>query len=378
MFGDRILETTQTVGTGPISLGGAQDGYRAYSDRFADGDWVSYTITDNPQNPEVWEYGISRFVAGSPQQLSRDVVLDSSQGGARISLQAGNTYTVTCAPLAAPIVGKASSKTANHTVQITDWGATVLMDAGSGERTVSVPSASGRNGFRLGVVKTDATAGTVTISPPGGETIGGFPAIVLRHQHAAVTILSDGGDWQLVARGDALAMGVRHLPIPAAAFVARETDGAGSTTLELSTNDVMVAGFDFDPATEQAVQVMVPMPGSWDGGPFTAKIHWTSEAAPDGSDDVVWGVRALALADDAPIDQAFGAEVTVTDTHQGVTALDVSADTAAITAAGSPAGGRLLALQVARKAADADDTLGADAKLIAVVLTLTLAAANDA
>ena len=93
-YANRVAETTQTTGTGTMDLDGAQTGFRAFSDELTTGDEVYYGIEDDPANPTEYEFGIGTWTNASPDTLSRDTIHGSSNGGAKISLQAGTTYTV--------------------------------------------------------------------------------------------------------------------------------------------------------------------------------------------------------------------------------------------------------------------------------------------
>jgi hypothetical protein len=95
---DRVVETTNTTGTGTIDLNGAQTGYRAFldTDEISSGTEAFYVIADSATAPTEYEVGIGTVTAANPNTLSRDTVLESSNGGSKISLQGGTTYIVTC------------------------------------------------------------------------------------------------------------------------------------------------------------------------------------------------------------------------------------------------------------------------------------------
>lgn len=82
---DRVKTTTTTTGTGTITLGAAALGFQAFS-VIGDGNTTYYTITDTVTGD--WEVGIGTYTA-SGTTLSRTTVLDSSNGGALVSLTAG-------------------------------------------------------------------------------------------------------------------------------------------------------------------------------------------------------------------------------------------------------------------------------------------------
>lgn len=83
VLADRVLETTTTVGSGTITLAGAEPGYQSFS-AVGDGNQTYYTITGDAQ----WEVGIGTYTA-SGTTLSRDTVLSSSASGAKITFSAG-------------------------------------------------------------------------------------------------------------------------------------------------------------------------------------------------------------------------------------------------------------------------------------------------
>lgn len=157
------------------------------------------------------------------------------------------------------------------------------------------------------------------------------------------------------------------IPIMASGMQGRTTSGAASGTTETTSNKVMLATLDFDPDADEFAQFMVPMPESWDEGTVTAKFLWTAGA----TGDVIWSMQAVAISNDDPLDAAFGAAQSVTDSVTAADDLMISDETAAITIGGSPAAGDLVVFQVYRDADNVSDTLAADAKLIAVRLYIT-------
>jgi hypothetical protein len=82
---DRVRETSTTAGTGTFTLAGAVTGYQAFS-AVGNGNTTYYTIY--LQGGNEWEVGIGTYTA-SGTTLSRDTVLASSAGGAKVSFSAG-------------------------------------------------------------------------------------------------------------------------------------------------------------------------------------------------------------------------------------------------------------------------------------------------
>lgn len=163
--------------------------------------------------------------------------------------------------------------------------------------------------------------------------------------------------------------------IGAASLIPRVTNGPGRGFTELTTNKNNLETLDFDPTTQEFAQIKKRMPKSWNEGTFTFIPIWT---AASGSGGVVFALQIVAVSNDDAMDVAFGTEQTSTDTL--ITANDEheGPESAAITAAGTPATGDLVMFQIKRNPADGSDTLAVDAKLLGFVLVLTFDRGNDA
>ena len=175
----------------------------------------------------------------------------------------------------------------------------------------------------------------------------------------------------------ALSSTTETLVVPATGAIARVTNGADPFVAEKATNDVMVAGYAFDAATTQYVDLAVPMPKRYNGGTITATFYWTT-AATAGTGDVVWECAAKFERNDDAIDAAFGTGVSVTDSFLADGDLHITSATAAITPGGTAADGAILRLLVYRDIGDAADTYTQDAVLTHVAITYTAAASTDA
>jgi hypothetical protein len=80
-YADRVLETSTTQGTGTLNLIGATSGFQSFVDGVGDDANVSYFISDG----QSWESGIGHVTSGTPDTLSRDRIIDSSEGGSPIN-----------------------------------------------------------------------------------------------------------------------------------------------------------------------------------------------------------------------------------------------------------------------------------------------------
>jgi hypothetical protein len=112
------------------------------------------------------------------------------------------------------------------------------------------------------------------------------------------------------------------------------------------------------------------MPSDYNGGTVTAVFYWTTDIA---SGDVVWGMSGRAFNDGDVFDQAFGAVQTVTDSSNGAGDVNISAATAAITLAGTPAAGSYVQFKAERQGGAGGDTLAGEADLLQVRITYTRA-----
>lgn len=81
---DRVKETTTTTSTGTYTLGGAQVGYQSFS-VVGNGNSTYYTVTDGTN----WEVGVGTYTS-SGTLLSRDTILESSNGGSAVNWGAGS------------------------------------------------------------------------------------------------------------------------------------------------------------------------------------------------------------------------------------------------------------------------------------------------
>jgi hypothetical protein len=91
VIADRVRETTSTTGTGALSLLGAWPQFQAFVTGVGSGNNCEYTLLDG--NGTDWEVGLGTSTSGTPNTLSRDKVLASSNGNALLNLSS-NVHTV--------------------------------------------------------------------------------------------------------------------------------------------------------------------------------------------------------------------------------------------------------------------------------------------
>jgi hypothetical protein len=167
--------------------------------------------------------------------------------------------------------------------------------------------------------------------------------------------------------GAVTGLNYRTMWVGAGAMIPTVTAGAVAGTEELATNDVMVDYFAFPTGSDAFVNFSVVMPEQWDGGTLKAKFYWKSSNTDTG--DVQWKIASVAHADSGALDTAFGTAVAVGTDDVGLGTdndLHITAATAAMTVAGTPAEGELVIFQIMRDVSG--DNYNADAHLMGVLI----------
>lgn len=160
---DRVNETTTTAGTGTVTLAGAVSGYQTFA-AIGNGNTTYYTIAH--QTAAEWEVGIGTYTS-SGTTLSRDTVLASSSGGAKVSFSAG-TKNVFCDYPA----GKAIYSDANGVLTVSSGGVTPSV-AVTFSATAMTVNCVLSNVFTTTFTANVTTAPTIS-NPQDGQTINWF------------------------------------------------------------------------------------------------------------------------------------------------------------------------------------------------------------
>jgi hypothetical protein len=162
--------------------------------------------------------------------------------------------------------------------------------------------------------------------------------------------------------------------IPASAMQPTTSNPCGDlTTVETTSGRPDMVVLDFDKDADEFAQFSVAFPKSWNLGTVTFQVFWAGIAA---TTDCDWSVDAVAMNDNETIDVAFGTAVVVTDNAQGaVEELLVSAESGALTIAGTPADNDLCFFRIGRDVSG--DAMDGDARLLGIKLFFTTDLAND-
>jgi hypothetical protein len=250
------------------------------------------------------------------------------------------------------------------TTKVGDAGAAaVLTSNGAGTLTVTTGGAadlilSTNSGTDSGTITiTDAANGDITISPNG----------------TGVAKAVDAAD----ATGAIKIAGKETMWVPASAMYGATTNPADAQQVETTATRPDMKVLDFDPGTKEYAQFSVAFPKSWNEGTVTYQVYWSPSNTNTG--DCIFRLQGVSCGDSDTIDVAYGTAISVSDAGIGtVEDQQVSAESSAVTIAGSPAVDQLTYFQLFRDAAIAEDTFTGDARVLGIKIFFTTDAANDA
>lgn len=157
--------------------------------------------------------------------------------------------------------------------------------------------------------------------------------------------------------------------IPAGAFISSTTNGAAITSRETTTNLVNYAYAAFDTTTSESIWFQWASPPNWNAGTVRFRLHWTNTAGLT-TETIDFDLAGVAFADNDALDTAVGTPQNVTDTWIAQNDVHITAFSSAITIAGSPAAGELVAFKLSRDVAS--DNMTGDVDIIKLVLEYTV------
>ena len=228
------------------------------------------------------------------------------------------------------------------------------------------------------LINLTATGSAVNEITLANAATGNAPTITASGETNVSLNLVPKGTGTLQGNGSALKIaGKETMWVPAAAMYGPTTNPADAAQVETTAGRPDLNVWDFDASTKQYTQFTVAMPKSWNEGTVSYQVYWSPSST--NTDNCIFGLQGVACADGDTIDVAYGTAVTVTDAGIGtVEDQQVSAESGAITVAGSPAAGEQTYFQFYRDAADGSDTFSGEARVLGVKIFYTTDAANDA
>ena len=171
-------------------------------------------------------------------------------------------------------------------------------------------------------------------------------------------------------------IGKESIWVPANAMYPNSTNGCADIAQTELGNGPELKTLDFDKDSDEFEQFAVAFPKSWNEGTITFQVFFTGNSTNTG--DVVWTLAGTALADNGSLNTAFGTAVATTAKAHSGTAndLNVTAESGAVTIAGSPSTDEFVFFEIKRDVSE--DNFSADAKLLGIKLFFTTDAGNDA
>jgi len=235
-----------------------------------------------------------------------------------------------------------------------------IADANGNEQVIFQTTSSAVNEVEI----TNAATGNGPIIAASGET-----NVDLNLNPKGSGVLKSGSAAVKVA-------GKETIWVPASAMYPNTTSGCADLAQTELSNGPELKTLDFDKSSDEFAQFAVAFPKSWNEGTVTFQAFFTANSTNTGT--TAWFLQGVALADNGDLNTAFGTAVGPTAKAMSGTANDlaVTAESGAVTIAGSPSTDEYVFFQIFRDVS-ADD-LDADAKLLGVKLFFTTDAANDA
>ena len=171
------------------------------------------------------------------------------------------------------------------------------------------------------------------------------------------------------------AFGKQTMWVPSTAMSPTVSNGCASlAAVETTAGRPDLYVLDFDKDADEFAQFSVAFPKAWNAGTVTFQVYWAGIAA---TSDVDWMVDAVAVSNNTTLDIAYGTAVVVTDNAQGaIEELNVSAESGAVTIAGSPGDDEVVFFRIGRDVSG--DGHAGDARLLGIKIFFTIDALNDA
>ena len=190
-------------------------------------------------------------------------------------------------------------------------------------------------------------------------------------------VLTSAGAGTSAVYEDIGVVGKQTIWIPANAMTATASNGcAAIAAVETTSGRPDMYVLDFDNSSDEHAQFTVAFPKSWNLLTVSFQVFWSGLAATTG---VTWSLQGVAMNDNETIDVAYGTAITVDDDAQSaVEELLVSAESSAVTIAGSPADDDLCYFRIFRDVSDGNDDMAGDARLHGVKIFYTTDSKNDA
>ena len=197
VIGDRTHETSATTGdTADYELLGAETGMQDFVDGVGDGNTTHYSASDGVD----WELGLGTVTSGVPNTLSRDEIVNSSNGGAAVVWTAG-TRDIVSTILGTRQTQTTVLKAAAFTVTAADNGTIFECTNDGYDADLPVGTDAGK-GFKVTIVNANDSGDDYISAVPGGtdKLYGSFPSShkIYAGQSVTLRLRDSEDDWDVI------------------------------------------------------------------------------------------------------------------------------------------------------------------------------------
>jgi len=333
---------------------------------------IVFASANDGTNPDIIDIGMGDVTLTGTQTLTNKTLTSPKIGTSILDTNGNELIKVTA-------TGSATNELT--IANAANGSAPTISATGSSDSNVNinlVPKGSGETVFGTGSASAAiTTSGThdLVLDTNSGTNSG---SITITDGADGNINIAPNGNGVVQAGGSAVKVaGKETIWVPSGAMYGATTNPADAQQVETTATRPDMKVLDFDKDTDEFAQFSIAMPKSWNEGTLTYQVYWSPGSTNTG--DCIFGLQAVACADNDTIDVAYGTAVNVTDAGIGtVEDQQISSESGAVTVAGSPAAGELTYFQLFRDANAGGDTFTADARVLGVKIFFTTDAANDA
>ena len=236
-----------------------------------------------------------------------------------------------------------------------------------------------QNGILLIPSDYTATTGTTVVLDTGATVSDTVQIVAYDVFSLSDTVSASGGNFtgDITSGGNPVKVaGKESMWIPSTAMTPTVSNGcSGHTSVETTSGRPDMIVLDFDKDSDEFAQFNIAFPKSWNEGTITYQVYWAGIAATTG---VAWTLAGVAVSNNETIDVAFGTAVVIQDDAQGaVEEVCVTAESGAVTIAGTPAVDDICFFAISRDVSDSNDDMAGDARLLGIKIFFNTDAKND-
>ena len=292
---------------------------------------IVFASANDGVNPDIIDIGMGDVTLTGTQTLTNKTLTSPKIGTSILDTNGNELIKVTATGSAtneltianaangsAPTISATWSSDSNVNINIAPKGTgETVIGTGAANATLTSSGAhdlildtnSGTNSGTITI--TDGADGNINIAPNGNG--------VVQAGGVAVKIAGKETIW-----------------VPAVAMYPNTTAGCAALAQVELSNGPEIKTLDFDKDSDENAQFAVAFPKSWNEGTITFQAFFTADSTNTGT--VSWALAGVSCADNDTINVAFGTAVAPTAKAHSGTAndLDVTAESGAVTIAGSP------------------------------------------